>query len=51
MGQKAAETSPALAKGEITRRQMMRAAETLFARDGLENVSVRALIQAAGQKN
>lgn len=51
MGQKPAETSPALAKGEITRRQMMRAAETLFARDGLENVSVRALIQAAGQKN
>lgn len=34
-----------------TREQLMRAAEKLFARDGIDRVSVRAIIREAGQKN
>ncbi len=34
-----------------TRERLMRAAETLFARDGIENVSVRAILREAGQRN
>lgn len=34
-----------------TRRQLMRAAEELFAQEGLARVSVRAIITQAGQKN
>lgn len=34
-----------------TREQLLRAAEMLFARDGLENVPVRAIIRAAGARN
>ncbi len=38
-------------RSEVTRDQLMRAAERLFAINGLENVSVRAIIAEAGQKN
>lgn len=38
-------------RSEITRNRLIRAAETLFARKGLENVSVREIIKEAAQKN
>ena len=38
-------------RADITRSSIMRAAEKLFAKNGIENVSVRAIIQEAGQKN
>lgn len=38
-------------KTDITRINIMRAAEKLFAKQGIENVSVRAIIKEAGQKN
>ncbi len=38
-------------RGEVTRDRMMRAAERLFAIHGIENVSVRAIIVEADQKN
>ena len=38
-------------KSEVTRLSIMRAAEKLFAKHGKENVTVRAIIEASGQKN
>ncbi|MEH6558659.1 MAG: helix-turn-helix domain-containing protein [Oceanicoccus sp.] len=38
-------------RADITRTSIMRAAEKLFAKNGIENVSVRAIIKEAGQKN
>ncbi len=38
-------------RADITRTSIMRAAEKLFAKHGIENVSVRAIINEAGQKN
>lgn len=34
-----------------TREHLIRAAESLFVKDGLENVSIKAIIREAGQKN
>ena len=34
-----------------TRQHLIRAAESLFVKDGLENVSIKAIIREAGQKN
>ncbi|MDP6377154.1 MAG: TetR family transcriptional regulator [Pseudomonadales bacterium] len=42
---------PAHTRGDQTKRQLMRAAESLFAEQGLANVSVRAIVTAAGQRN
>lgn len=39
------------ARSENTRKSLMRAAEKLFAERGVENVTVRAIIEQAGQKN
>jgi len=39
------------ARSETTRMSLMRAAEKLFAGRGIENVTVRAIIERAGQKN
>lgn len=38
-------------RADQTRERMMRAAEQLFAAEGIENVSVRAILRAAGQRN
>ena len=38
-------------RSEVTRQNMMRAAEKLFAEKGLQNVTARAIVEAAGQKN
>jgi len=38
-------------RSDITKDHLLRAAEKLFARDGLANVSVRAIVIEAGQKN
>ena len=43
--------APRQARSEVTRQTMMRAAEKLFARKGPENVTARAIVEAAGQKN
>jgi AcrR family transcriptional regulator len=39
------------ARGEATRKALMRAAEQLIADAGIENVSMRDIVTAAGQKN
>lgn len=39
------------ARSEITRSSLMRAAEKLFAEHGVENVTVRAIVDESGQKN
>jgi AcrR family transcriptional regulator len=39
------------ARSENTRQSLMRAAEKLFAEQGVENVTVRAIIEQSGQKN
>ncbi len=46
-----AENEPGVAKGERTRRRIKAAALRLFAQNGLEEVSVRDILKAAGQKN
>ena len=38
-------------RSEATREALMRAAEKLIAAKGLENVSIRQIVEAAGQKN
>ncbi|MDZ7684727.1 MAG: helix-turn-helix domain-containing protein [Gammaproteobacteria bacterium] len=38
-------------RADQTRERLMRAAEHLFAAEGIENVSVRAILREAGQKN
>jgi AcrR family transcriptional regulator len=38
-------------RGDITRERLMRAAELLIAQQGIENVTVRAIVSEAGQKN
>lgn len=38
-------------RADQTREQLIRAAESLFIENGLENVSLRAIIREAGQKN
>ncbi|MFT7246554.1 MAG: AcrR family transcriptional regulator [Candidatus Azotimanducaceae bacterium] len=38
-------------RGDVTRELLMRAAELLIAQDGIENVTVRAIVLEAGQKN
>jgi len=38
-------------RGDVTRELLMRAAELLIAKDGIENVTVRAIVLEAGQKN
>jgi len=38
-------------RSDVTKDHLLRAAEKLFARDGLANVTVRAVITEAGQKN
>lgn len=38
-------------RGDVTRERLMRAAELLIAQDGIENVTVRAIVLEAGQKN
>jgi AcrR family transcriptional regulator len=38
-------------RGENTRHALMRAAERLFAAQGLQNVTSRAIVEASGQKN
>lgn len=38
-------------RGDITRERLMRAAELLVAQQGIENVTVRAIVSEAGQKN
>ena len=38
-------------RSDVTKDHLLRAAEKLFARDGLANVSVRAIVTEAGQKN
>jgi AcrR family transcriptional regulator len=38
-------------RGDVTRDRLMRAAELLIAQKGIENVSVRAIVVEAGQKN
>jgi len=40
-----------LTRGEITKQALMRAAEKLIADRGIENVSIRDIVQEAGQKN
>ncbi len=39
------------ARGDATRRALMRAAEKLIARKGIENVTIRDIVAEAGQKN
>ncbi len=39
------------ARSEATRQALMRAAEKLVAEQGIENVSIRDIVKAAGQKN
>ncbi|MFT5563069.1 MAG: AcrR family transcriptional regulator [Candidatus Azotimanducaceae bacterium] len=38
-------------RGDVTRELLMRAAELLIAQEGIENVTVRAIVLEAGQKN
>lgn len=38
-------------RGETTKQALMRAAEKLIAEKGIENVSIRDIVQSAGQKN
>jgi len=38
-------------RGDVTRDRLMRAAELLIAQQGIENVTVRAIVAAAEQKN
>ena len=38
-------------RGDVTRERLMRAAELLIAQQGIENVTVRAIVSEAGQKN
>lgn len=38
-------------RGEATREALMRAAEKLIASKGLENVTIREIVESAGQKN
>ena len=38
-------------RGEVTREALMRAAEKLIASKGLENITIREIVDAAGQKN
>ena len=38
-------------RGDITREALMRAAEKLIASKGLENITIREIVDAAGQKN
>ena len=38
-------------RGDVTRERLMRAAELLIAQDGIENVTVRAIVSEAEQKN
>ena len=38
-------------RGENTRQALMRSAERLFAAEGLQNVTSRAVVEASGQKN
>lgn len=42
---------PRQSRSEVTRQTMMQAAGKLFAKNGIENVTVRAIIEASGQKN
>lgn len=44
-------TETATNRADDTRERLMRAAERLFAQDGIENVSVRAIVREAGQRN
>ena len=39
------------ARSEATREALMRAAEKLIAERGMENISIRNIVAAAGQKN
>lgn len=43
--------SEEITRADQTRESLMRAAEMLFAREGIENVSVRAILREAGQRN
>ena len=43
--------APRQARSEVTRQTMMQAAGKLFAKNGIENVTVRAIVEASGQKN
>jgi len=45
------ETDSRRSRGEATRRSLMRAAEKLIAKHGIENVTIRDILTAAGQKN
>ena len=38
-------------RGEATRQSLMRAAERLFAEKGANNVTIREIVETAGQKN
>lgn len=38
-------------RGDVTREALMRAAEKLIASKGLENITIREIVDAAGQKN
>jgi len=42
---------PRQARSEVTRQTMMQTAGKLFAKNGIENVTVRAIVEASGQKN
>lgn len=44
-------TEQKTSRSEATRDAMMRAAETLIASNGLERVTIRGIVEAAGQKN
>lgn len=44
-------TNRTSSRADQTRERLMRAAEGLFAREGIENVSVRAILREAGQRN
>lgn len=38
-------------RGDVTRQALMRAAERLFAEKGGNNVTIREIVETAGQKN
>ncbi len=40
-----------VSRGEVTRQALMRAAERLFAEKGANNVTIREIVETAGQKN
>lgn len=44
-------TEQSVGRSDQTRESLMRAAEKLFASEGIENVSVRSIVREAGQKN